>query len=106
MPDTPDESMEERLYPGFKKTQQDDVVLRKGHIPQLALRWLRWLTAMRLHATLRDDDMHLLRLGKGQTFWLSYKGRYTRDHYRLPHPSVRGVSDERDVAILAALTNS
>jgi hypothetical protein len=46
--------------------------------------------------------MHLVRLERGQTFWLEFEGR---DHYGLPQVTVSGETQKNDVAILAALTN-
>jgi hypothetical protein len=79
-----------------------DWVGRKGRIPALAQRVLERLHTRGLHATLRSEEMHLVRLERGKTFWLEFEGR---DRYLLPQVRVSGETQKNDVAILAALTN-
>jgi hypothetical protein len=96
----PEDSTEHR-YPGFTNAEYRDWIRRKGRIPALAQRVLELLHARGLHATLRSDEMHLVRLERGQTFWLEFEGR---DHYGLPHVGVYSETQKDDAAILAALT--
>jgi hypothetical protein len=92
----------ERSYPGFANAEYMDWIRRGGRIPAVAQRVLERLQVRGLHATVRSDEMHLVRLGRGQTYWLEFEGR---DQYLLPRVKVYGETQKYDLAIIAAMTN-